>query len=85
MLELSFCEYLKGSISFVIHSIHKALLRQEVDVHGKIYTDGEFGSLKLSDDLSRWTKLSFKLWKDNVILTACSMWPRRKGPKLSLS
>ena len=54
-------------------------------MHGKIYTDGEFGSLKLSDDLSRWTKLSFKLWKDNVILTACSMWPRRKGPKLSLS
>ena len=28
-------------------------LKQEVDVHGKIYTDGEFGCLKLSDDLCR--------------------------------
>ena len=24
-----------------------------MDIHGKIYTDGEFGCLKLSEDLSR--------------------------------
>ena len=29
---------------------------QEVDAHGKIYTDGEFGCLKLSEDLGRYSK-----------------------------
>ena len=37
---------------------------QEVDAHGKIYTDGEFGCLKLSEDLGRYSQqnkiLSFR-------------------------
>jgi len=32
-------------------ALHRAFNMKEVDVHGKIYTDGEFGCLKLSDDL----------------------------------
>ena len=63
------------------HSIDKALLRQEVDVHGKIYTDGEFGSLKLSDDLGRWAKLSFKLWRDKIIIDSLLYVAEKKRPK----
>jgi len=32
--------------------LHRAFNMKEVDIHGKIYTDGEFGCLKLSEDLS---------------------------------
>ena len=34
---------------------------QEVDAHGKIYTDGEFGCLKLSEDLGRYSQQNKKL------------------------
>ena len=47
---VSYCSLTNGQ-----HSL------QEVDAHGKIYTDGEFGCLKLSEDLGRYSKQKKKL------------------------